>query len=284
MVALMILAMMAATATDRAHDPVPLQPLFTWVMNDDYPTEAMSHDAQGTVAFRLDIDANGVPTGCTVTTSSGSSALDDTTCRIMRERARFSPARNESDRPVAGTFASRITWRMQEDPEDDGGHHPTFAPTIMTTTMHKSAGGEIDCTFAYNGQPSRLGIADQCAFFRNFDADRALRAIDGDAVLTMTFSTTPSGSQSLPEPTQAGDLIFMSQASIDVAPDGRITDCRPTERQSLRVLEGLGLPDLCTTYSPDRGPAFRPDHGRTDIQTGRVGAMIYLRQSDRRTP
>ena len=51
---------------------------------------------------------------CTVTSSSGSSALDNSTCRIMRSRARFTPARDQNNQPTTDTVNARITWRIAE--------------------------------------------------------------------------------------------------------------------------------------------------------------------------
>ena len=60
--------------------------------NDDYPEAALRSEEQGTVRASLQVGANGRVTGCTVTQSSGSSALDRATCSIIRSRARYSPA------------------------------------------------------------------------------------------------------------------------------------------------------------------------------------------------
>ena len=57
------------------------------------------------------IGTDGRVTACSVTSSSGSSALDDATCRIMRSRARFTPARDDqrqSDQRTA--ISGRIRW------------------------------------------------------------------------------------------------------------------------------------------------------------------------------
>ncbi|MBA3525824.1 MAG: TonB family protein [Sphingomonas sp.] len=55
---------------------------------------ALARREQGRVEFRLDVGENGRVTGCTITRSSGSRWLDSTTCRILRSRARYTPARN----------------------------------------------------------------------------------------------------------------------------------------------------------------------------------------------
>lgn len=81
---------------------------------DDYPSAALLAEEQGTTGFELKIGVDGRVTECVVTSSSGSSALDAATCRIMSSRARFTPARDSSGNPVSDSVQSRITWRLGE--------------------------------------------------------------------------------------------------------------------------------------------------------------------------
>ena len=88
--------------------------LASYVSNDDYPASALSREEEGTTRFRLTIGPDGRVTGCTVTGSSGSSTLDSTTCRLMRSRARFTPARDSNGNPTSDTHSAAITWRIQD--------------------------------------------------------------------------------------------------------------------------------------------------------------------------
>jgi protein TonB len=78
--------------------------------DEDYPA-----CESGATGFRLEIGTNGRVTNCTVTSSSGSSALDSTTCRLLRSRARFTPARDNTGSPTTDTYSSRIVWRLPAD-------------------------------------------------------------------------------------------------------------------------------------------------------------------------
>ena len=78
----------------------------------DYPASARARREQGRVHFRLTVGPNGRVTGCAVTRSSGSAALDSTTCMIMRRRARFTPAIDSTGQPAVGTYALTFTWRL----------------------------------------------------------------------------------------------------------------------------------------------------------------------------
>jgi TonB family protein len=82
--------------------------------SDDYPAAAARAGEQGSVGFRLDIDKAGRVAACEVTSSSGSAALDSTTCRLVSARARFSPARDRKGRPTTDKVTGRIVWRMPE--------------------------------------------------------------------------------------------------------------------------------------------------------------------------
>ena len=80
---------------------------------DDYPADAQMRDEQGTVRVELEIDKRGRVSRCNVIDSSGSSSLDSATCRILMRRARFTPARDSSGRPVGDTYTQSISWRLE---------------------------------------------------------------------------------------------------------------------------------------------------------------------------
>lgn len=117
------LAFLAAVAAAAPPPAVRTAPtggtLARLVAADDYPYAALRNEEQGTVAFTLTVDAAGKVTACTVTASSGSGSLDTTTCRVMLERAHFTPARNRRGHAVPDTFSSKITWRIAAGPRRD---------------------------------------------------------------------------------------------------------------------------------------------------------------------
>lgn len=83
------------------------------IRGDDYPMEALLREEQGTVGAVLTIDKTGRVSNCTIGSSSGSASLDRATCKILTERAKFSPALDAQGQPVASSFSQRITWRLQ---------------------------------------------------------------------------------------------------------------------------------------------------------------------------
>jgi len=81
---------------------------------DDYPIEAQRKGEEGTVQARLDVDARGRVSRCTVIRSSGSVSLDSATCRILERRARFTPARDVNGKAVVDSYVTPpIRWQLE---------------------------------------------------------------------------------------------------------------------------------------------------------------------------
>ena len=88
--------------------------LASYVSDEDYPSSAVRNEEQGTTRFRLGVGPDGRVTECTVTGSSGSSALDSATCRLMKQRARFTPARDSAGKATGDSVASAIHWVLPD--------------------------------------------------------------------------------------------------------------------------------------------------------------------------
>jgi protein TonB len=85
------------------------------ISDDDYPASALRAEAQGTTTARFTIGTDGRVTSCSVTGSSGNSALDQTTCRLIQQRFRFRPAVGADGNPTTETRSQRIVWRLPEE-------------------------------------------------------------------------------------------------------------------------------------------------------------------------
>lgn len=79
-----------------------------WMTFDDYPARAMREGREGAVGFRLSVDAEGRPSACEITKSSGHADLDAETCTVVTRRARFKPSQAIGLR----YFESRVTWSI----------------------------------------------------------------------------------------------------------------------------------------------------------------------------
>ena len=91
--------------------------------DQDYPTAALVTRAQGIVRFRFTIMPDGGIANCRIARSSGSRALDDTTCRLALRRFRFRPATDTAGRPIATEVEdAEQAWELgaeRELPADD---------------------------------------------------------------------------------------------------------------------------------------------------------------------
>jgi protein TonB len=86
-----------------------------WVTNNDYPTRALRENRSGVTGFRLTVGTDGRPTGCDITSSSGSPDLDSTACSLLMRRAKFNPGQNDAGSPTGGVYASRFRWVIPEE-------------------------------------------------------------------------------------------------------------------------------------------------------------------------
>jgi protein TonB len=86
----------------------------SWATTDDYPARALRSNEQGVTGFTVTVGPDGRVTGCQVTSSSGSSELDTTTCNLVSRRARFKPAMQDGQ-PVASSYTNRIRWVVPKD-------------------------------------------------------------------------------------------------------------------------------------------------------------------------
>lgn len=118
---------------------MPLANPGEWLTENDYPKSALEKEHEGTTSFLLTVGADGRASTCKVTIGSGWEVLDEAACRIVSERARFSPALDKRGRVIAGTYANRIRWvipKEQRLPKDG------LAVTTITVTPDGKIG---DC-------------------------------------------------------------------------------------------------------------------------------------------
>lgn len=93
-----------------AAKPLPLKNLASYVDADDYPRAAILSSEQGLSGIRFMVGLDGTPRDCHVVEKSGSELLDQTTCRVVLTRSRFSPALDRAGKPVESLYFTRIRW------------------------------------------------------------------------------------------------------------------------------------------------------------------------------
>nr|NUR38165.1 energy transducer TonB [Sphingomonas sp.] len=81
---------------------------------DDYPASAQAAGAEGTAQATITIGTDGRVVGCTIIRSTGNSALDATTCNIIRRRAKYVPAKDSNGNPTTDSVTTPpIVWRLE---------------------------------------------------------------------------------------------------------------------------------------------------------------------------
>lgn len=104
-----------ATGTPAAPPPPRATDWPVRFSDGDYPAVALRGQEQGPVRYRVEIGPDGRVSRCTIRSSSGSEALDATTCRIVSRRARFLPARDSDGHAVPDTRDGEVTWRLPDE-------------------------------------------------------------------------------------------------------------------------------------------------------------------------
>lgn len=94
--------------------PRPIGSPGRWVTYDDYPSLEAARGIGGTTAFQLKIGTDGAIENCLILRSSNSKNLDDLSCKLMRERAKFKPGRDANDQPVISYYVNRIRWTIPQ--------------------------------------------------------------------------------------------------------------------------------------------------------------------------
>lgn len=104
----------AGAAETSAADPRPAYDTTTWITSDDW-LDHPQYFPGGQVHVRLNVNADGRADGCSIVQTSGSSEFDQLTCRLLMRRGRFHPARDDTGRPVAGSWSWTINWQIPDD-------------------------------------------------------------------------------------------------------------------------------------------------------------------------
>jgi len=77
---------------------------------DEYPSSAIISREQGRVIAVAGVEPDGRVGSCTVVSSSGYKVLDETTCHIMRNKVRFTPALDKDGHPIASHYVMPVRW------------------------------------------------------------------------------------------------------------------------------------------------------------------------------
>ena len=246
----MVLHAGALPARPPAARAVPVNPLYAFVAREDYPAVALRADEQGRTEFRLDVDDRGFVRGCTIVASSGSGPLDNATCRIMRSRVRFVPARDRRGHFVSDTYANSITWAL---------------------------GGEVDYRNPYSRvQPLRFGDARPVVLPAE---PRSLLAMPPQPPDRPPVRAAPLHAYSFyfrrgdyPPTARREGVQGQTHFQMTIAPTGRVTDCIVLRTSGSAALDNTTCRIL---ISRARYTAARDVAGQPTADTDR-GSFVWL--------
>lgn len=95
-------------------EPVMKPSPATWATNDDYPPQSRRNKDEGIAHFLLMLSETGAVKDCHIVDSSGFAELDAKTCELMRERAKFEPAKDASGAAVTSQYNNRVMWKLPQ--------------------------------------------------------------------------------------------------------------------------------------------------------------------------
>jgi TonB family protein len=99
----------AAQIASSVKTTPPLKALFS---PEDYPAIALNHNQQGSVTMTFLVDEKGAVADCSVDDSSGVPALDTMSCYVVKNRAKFEPARGSDGKPIRSAYTETVVWRI----------------------------------------------------------------------------------------------------------------------------------------------------------------------------
>ncbi len=101
---------MATTYGPAAPGPRDRPGLLNWLKQSDYPPDSLAAREEGEVTAAFDVTETGAAENCRVIRSSGYLRLDDSTCPLIEERARFRPAMDAAGKPVRSSDVRAFRW------------------------------------------------------------------------------------------------------------------------------------------------------------------------------
>ena len=241
------------------------------ISNDDYPADAIRAGEQGHATAEFIVDVSGRVTNCRITATSGSAALDRTTCEIIKQRFQFEPARNSSGGAIATTMTRNVRWVL---PDDEPGSAPFEAPPVafVAGAIRITLGGVVQerprCAVEMFGSTFESHRTLQCYGMEQVDIAQL-----GAAPVRMitTVRLLPAGQRLPTIPDVAGaTLVASSAATIEVDADGRLRQCTPVV-----TANDIGQGSVCDVF-PQGSPLFAPDSG---VATRRAAYTVEVHRA-----
>lgn len=210
-------------------NPKPISPA-SWVTNDDYPAAAIRAYEYGTVGFKLNVDATGKVTGCTIIASSGSALLDSTACRVLSARARFEPAVDQQGKAIPSIYQNRFRWELPAEEQP-------FESWAKVIQFDVSPSGEIShCSLELARIATRSDVCGQLV-----DTTPEVRAklagSAGPITVELRNAWRIDGSPAVIAPDPAGaTTVFRHRTHFEVNAFGDVSQCQVLENTGKDIM------------------------------------------------
>ena len=261
--------LLALAAVAQPTPPTPERPLAGNFSSADYPRAALVAGAEGRTRFRLSIDAEGRVTACDIAESSGHVSLDGATCLVLRQRARFRPARDRRGRAVPGTHQGAVLWRLPRI---------AFAPFVRTVAVTRLI-NTARCARSDGDQPVDTLVGEECERTAGPVA-RLVQRAGPDWRGTIRESMWPEGQAA---PIRGAGRLYEAEAELVIAADGRVERCEVIRIERWGPLAAhLPEPNVCRgPTSP--GSRFEPAPGG-EVRRARLLFSVDLDRDDTGAP
>jgi TonB family protein len=87
----------------------------SYITSNDYPRSAVKQHHEGRIAVELTVDVSGALSNCTVKAGTGWPELDETTCQLLMQRAKFAPARDMQGALLGAVIEWRFVWTLSPE-------------------------------------------------------------------------------------------------------------------------------------------------------------------------
>jgi TonB family protein len=239
-----------------------------WIQTDDYPAAALRNEEQGLVMVVLQVGAEGRVLDCRITFSSGSTALDSTTCRIFRSRARYRPARNRAGDAVAAMVREQVRWVLPPEPI-------LFEPAYALVSVRLADGRVGRCTRTGEIPAGAPLSSEACSTFAPMGLIPPAAIAQGHLRFSIAVETIPDGVARVERPAPPAGLRPMFEANADIELDaaGAVTSCRA--RMTLAPRRASGRFDLCAALRRPGAQLFEPP-GEDGQRRGRIELVVFM--------
>lgn len=92
---------------------IPVSKPSDWIKRRDYPPTERTARNEGAGTYYLAVGKDGSTIGCVITKSSGYRDLDLHTCALLKQRAKFTPAKDAKGVTTWGSYTGNFEWKLR---------------------------------------------------------------------------------------------------------------------------------------------------------------------------